>query len=282
MSCDIRKIPLGVGNCAKMPSLIKSMIITPDTFTATTANLSSKAFWQAAVKAAPGSRAHIWPYFDTFEDISEEAVYEDTPLSYLSVRDGNYRFKFGIAQSLCLHKAMFTHRASTGRAWLVDVNDEVICTQGSDGLYRGLSVQLLNTEKMMISDGSVRTKTPIVLALRNNRELDQNGYMFTAEWFTEVVRLKDVTIQIVSQSSSSIVVDVFTTCDNTPVIGLIAADFVLVDTAGASQSFTLTSSAGRYTLTATTSFVDGKLTLAAPASLSIDAYEHGTPVTIDV
>lgn len=282
MSCDLRKIPLGVGGCAKIPALIKSMIVTPDNFTATAANLSSKSFWQNAVKDEPSKRVHIWPYFDTFEDISEEAVYEDTPLSYLAVRDGNYRFKFGIAQSLCLHKAMFTHRASTGRAWLVDVNDEVICTVGADNLYRGLSIQLLNTEKLMISDGSVRTKTPVVLALRNNRELDQNGYMFTADWFSEVIRLKDVTLKLVSASTSTIVVDVVTTCDNSPVAGLIAADFVLKDNAGASQSFTLSSSGGRYTLSATNSFVDGTLTLVKPSLLSVEAYEHGSPITIDV
>lgn len=282
MSCNIRKIPLGTGTCAKLPAMIKSMIVTPDNFTATETNLSSKTFWQNAVKASPASRADFWPYFDTFENISEEAVYEDTPLSYLAVRDGNYRFKFGIAQSLCIHKAMFTHRSNNGRAWLVDVNDEVICTKGTDGLYRGLSIQLLNTEKLMFSDGSVKTKSPVVLALRNNRELDQLGHMFTADWFSEIVRLKDVTISVVSASSSSVVVDVYTTCDNVPVNGLVAADFVFKDNAGANQTFTLSpGSNGRYTLNGT-GFVDGTITLVPPASLSIDAYEHGTPVTVDI
>lgn len=283
MSCDVRKIPLGVGGCAKLPALIKSMVVTPDNFTATTANLTSKTFWQNAVKAAAESRANIWPYFDAFENISEEAVYEDTPLSYLAVRDGNYRFKFHIAQSLCLHKAMFTHRASTGRAWLVDVNDEIICTKGVDGLFRGLSIQLLHTEKLVFSDGSVKTKSPIVLALRNNREIDQNGHMFTAEWFPEVVRLKDVTIEVVSVTTTVLVVKVYTTCDNTPVSGLVAGDFVMKDNAGANQTFTFSAgSNGQYTLTSTGTFVDGTITLVAPASLSIDAYEHGTPTVVNV
>ncbi|GIV35400.1 MAG: hypothetical protein KatS3mg031_2935 [Chitinophagales bacterium] len=281
MSCEIRKIPLGVGNCIEMPSLLSSMIVTPDNFSVTEANLNSKTFWQNAVKADPSARIHVWPYFDMFENISEEAVYEDTPLSYQAVRDGNYRFRFSIAQGLCLHKAMFTHRAKSGRVFLVDVDGQVICTKGSDGLYRGLSIQLLNTEKLQFNDGSVTTKSPIVLALRNNKELDRDGYIFTSSWFYELVRLKDVTIEVVSVSASSIVVDVYVTCDKTAVNGLVAADFILLDSGGSAQTFSLSAGPnGRYTLSGT--FVDGTLTLKPPATLSIDAYEHGAPITIDV
>lgn len=281
--CNIRKVPLGVGNCAKMPQLISSMIWTPDSFTATETEVVSKTFWQNAVKAAEASRANIWPYFDTFENISQEAIYEDTNLSYLAVRDGNYRFKFGIAQGLCLHRAMFTHRAKNGRVWFYDNEGQLLATKGTDNKYRGLSVQLLNTEKLLFNDGSVVTKSPIVVALRNNVEVDKNGYVIDADWFTEVVRLKDVTLKVISASSSTIVVSVTVTCDGSAVNGLIAADFSILTTSGSSQSKTLSgSSNGVYTLSATGTFVDGTIDLVAPSVLSIDAYESSGAVTVDV
>jgi hypothetical protein len=272
--CDVRKVPLGIGECTKMPQLLTSMITTSDSFSATEEQVVSATFWQDAIKAGAASRANVWPYFDTMENVSEEAVYEDTPLSYQAVRDGNYRFKFGIAQGLCLHKSMFTHRAKGGRVWLFDNEGQLTCTKGTDGLYRGLSIQLLNTEKLIFNDGSVTTKSPVLVALRNNRELDQYGAVVTAPFFYELIRLKDVTLTVISADADDIVVSATVTCDGTAVAGLEAADFVVLDGDGVAQAKTLSEGAnGVYTLSATGSFVDGTVGLVAPSALSIDAYE---------
>src|SRR5690606_23372110 len=171
MDCNVVKKNLGLVTCNKLPQLIRGMITTPNTFSLTEAQALVAANWQNALIAEASERAHYWPPFINFENISEEAVYEDLPLGYLAVRDGNYRFRFGIKQNLCIHKAMFTHRSNQGRAFLYDTENQLIGTMDSNGNIRGLSIQLLHTEKMIFSDGSVSTKSPIVLALLDNKEL---------------------------------------------------------------------------------------------------------------
>lgn len=286
MDCNTRKTPLGVTRCNKLPAMPKSMIVTPIGFKFTAAQVASatlmEAALQAAILAGEATRVHCWPNFVSFENISEDAVYEETPLAYLAVRDGNYRFRFSLKESLCLHKSMFTHRANSGRAFLFDVENQLIGTLDSDGNFYGFTIQLLHTEKMVISDGSVSTKSPIVLALADNKELDAEGALVDAPYVNTVDKLTDVELTIVSATSSEIVVDAKITCDGSALNGLVLADFVLLDDAGAAQSIaTATEVDGRYTLTATTTFADGTLNLDDPDQLSIQAYEaQAVEVTI--
>lgn len=277
MDCNTIKKPLGVTRCNKLPAMPKTMITTALGFKFTAAQVASPALMEAALQAAilagQATRVHVWPNFVSFENISEEPVYEETPLAFIPVRDGNYRFRFGIKQSLCLHKAMFSHRASSGRAFLFDVENQLVGTTDSDGNFMGFTIQLLHTEKLMISDGTVSTKSPIVLALADNKELDESGGIVDAPFVNTVSRLTEVTLTIVSASETEIVVTVEVTCDGTPVNGLVAADFVLLDEDGDAQTITGASEEdGTYTLTGA-GLVDGTLNLDEPADLSVQAYE---------
>lgn len=272
-SCNIEKKSLGPGQCTQLPQMIRSMITTPQNFKFTAEQAGDpdllEAAIQAALIAAPSSRIHIWPFFDTMEVLSEETTYEDTPLSIQKVRDGNYRFRFGIAQSLCLHKKMYSHNAKTGRVFLFDNENGLTGMLDSDGNFMGLSIQLLNTEKIMFNDGSVVSKSPVYVALRNNKELDTNGAIVTADYFGNFRLLTDVKLTIISASDTEIVVSVTIECDGSAVNGLADADFVFVDENGDAQSIALGSEDdGVYTLTGT-GLVTGELSLVAPAANSL-------------
>lgn len=288
-SCDTVKKSLGVGQCTVLPQQIRGMITTPQNFkfTAEVANDQDalKAAIQAALIAVPANRIHIWPYFDLSEVLSEDTQYEDLPLGIQKVRDGNYRFRFGIAQSLCLHKKMYSHNSKTGRVFLWDTENYLTGMTDSDGAFKGLSIQLLNTEKLMFNDGSIVSKTPVYLALRNNKELDTNGAMVLADWFGDFNLLTDVELTIISAADDEIVVSVTIECDGTKVNGLEDADFILLDENGDVQNITgLTEEDGVYTLSGAGGWTSGTLNLKAPAALSVvatlslQAYE--TDVTI--
>jgi hypothetical protein len=273
MDCNVVKKNLGLVTCNKLPQLIRGMITTPNTFSLTEAQALVAANWQNALIAEASERAHYWPPFINFENISEEAVYEDLPLGYLAVRDGNYRFRFGIKQNLCIHKAMFTHRSNQGRAFLYDTENQLIGTMDSNGNIRGLSIQLLHTEKMIFSDGSVSTKSPIVLALLDNKELDKDGVIIDASFVNSLDRIVQAKLTIVSAADNQIVVDVTVDCDGTPLSGLVQADFILTDQAGEAQSISgATENNGRYTLTGT-GFESGTLELRDVADLTVEYYE---------
>ena len=277
LDCNITKKNLGLSKCNKLPSLIKSIITTPASFKLTPVQLltesATKTALQNALLAGIAQRIYLWPNFVGFENISQEAVYEVNALAYIPVRDGNYRFKFHIKESLCFHKAMYTHRANGGRAFLFDVENQLIGTQDDDGNFMGLSIQNLNTEKLMFSDGSVSTKSPILLALSDNKELDQDGAILDAAFVNTLTRLTDVTLEVVSASATTIVVKVFVTCDETPVNGLTDEDFVVLDAAGDPQTISgATEDDGTYTLTGS-SIDSGTIDLVAAADLSVPGYE---------
>lgn len=218
MACTVEdKKNLGLSNCNEFPGLLSGMIETNVDFAIPAATLASGAaavqtYLQDALLDPIADRIYYWPPFASFEDVSEEAVYQDTPLRYRKVRDGNYRFRFGISENMCLHKAMFTHRRNSGRVFLVDQDGNLIGTELSNGDFAGFSIALLNTEKLKFNDGSVASESPILVALSNNIELDKNGEMFDASSFiNELYRIVDVELTIVgSPSATTIVVDVAT------------------------------------------------------------------------
>lgn len=276
MACLDEKANLGFGRCGDLPGLIRGMITTPATFKLTEAEAQDQTEWQAALVAAASSRIFLWPMFSTVpEFIGTETTYEDTPVSYTHVLDGRYRWRAMISKSLCFHKAAFTHRSNNDRVWLIDSKNRLIGTYvGNNGSgvaqYAGFTLDLLNTENLMFNDGSVSTKTPIVIALKDPNEVNDSVYgahMISASFINLLAPLTDVVLTIVgSPTSSSVVVDVKVKCDNTPVTGLVTADFILTgETVTAAESATVP---GRYTLSGS-GFTTTTLTLDTPDNLSV-------------
>jgi len=294
MACNIEdKKNLGLVDCNEFPGLINGMIETNNNFVIPAADIAAGATTvlatlQAGMIAGAASRTYYWPPFASFENVSEDAVYQDSPLLYRRVRDGNYRFKFGISQNMCIHKAMYTHRRTNGRVIFTDQEGNLLLTKLSNGDYAGFSVALLNTEKLKFSDGSVATESPILIALANNAELDRNGVMFDASGFIgELYRIVDVNLVIVgTPTSSSIVVKATADCDGTPLSGLVVGDFLLVDDDDGlphtiSSAVESASIPGQYTLSGTL-FEDSVLSLKPAATLSVKAYEAISSVEVIV
>jgi len=133
MDCDVIKKNLGVTKCDRLPQLFRGMITTPLNFKITAANLATPALLQTAlqtaIEAGIANRIYLWPTFVGFESASEEAIYEETPLADLLVRDGKYRFRFHIKKNLCLHRAMFTHRGADQRVFFFDIENQLFGTE---------------------------------------------------------------------------------------------------------------------------------------------------------
>jgi len=291
MDCTTVKKNLGLQRCIKLPALPRSIITTPDDFFFTTEEMSTPALFktamQDAILAGVAERIYLWPNFVAFEDVSEEAVYEDTVLAVMPVRDGQYRFRFHIRENICVHKAMYTHRSNKGRAFVYDIEGQLTGTEDeATGNFYGLSIVMIHTEKLKISDGSVSTKTPIYVVLADNKELDLYGAIADASFINTVDRINDVAIEVSGAfAATDFDVTVKVECDQTPVTGLVEADFILTNTAGVVQTIeTVTELNGVYTITAPAGnpFEDGFLTLVAPADLTLTGYEVLTPLTVNI
>jgi hypothetical protein len=279
MSCVIEdKKNFGRSTCNRLPNLPSGMITTIDSLVIPKATLDDQdlllAFMNEKILL---KQAWYWPGFASFENISEEVIYEDTPLAYLPVRDGNYRFRFGIAENICIHKAMYSHRAlNAGRVILIDKENQWLLSEKTNGDGIGFGIQVLHSEKFLFNDGGVTSKSPILLALRNNKELDKSGILVPLDLYDTLYRIVDTELDVQSIADDEIVVKVQADCDKTPVLGLVTADFIFKDADGDLQTVTATSDGeGTYTL-AGTGFVDGTLTLRPPSTLTAKAYEAET------
>ena len=282
LDCSVVLKNLGLSQCNKLPGLIKGMITTPHTFSLSQTDAVDVTKWQDAILAAAGARIYLWPNFRDFKDSSEKAVYEETPLSSLKVRNGRYRFEVSVKESLCVHKAMFTHSGNaTQRVFLLDTQNQIIGSLNANGNVVGFDVELLNVEKMMFSDGKVSTKTPIYLVLSDNLELDQNGIIVDGSSIVpNLIRLTDVDVtQVGSATTSLIKVTVKTTCDGINVEGFTSADFQVYSSAGVQRTIsTVTYANGVYSLNSSVAFTVGDLVdLKAASALTIEGYESTGP-----
>src|ERR1041384_3307022 len=135
---------LGINRCVTMPQLPKQIITTPMGFEVTPLQAVDPTFWQTAITAGKATRIYVWPTVKSYENVSEEAVYEDTPLSSEFVRPGKYIFRLMFNDGLCTHRAMFSHNGGNQRIWFLDINNNLLGTEKANGNYAGLTVQLLN------------------------------------------------------------------------------------------------------------------------------------------
>lgn len=283
-TCVVDKKNLGVTKCTKIIGLPRYMIETPVDFKFTPEDMADLTTFRTALEALlygpVGQRGYLWPFFHAFENVSEAAVRQETALADLHVRDGKYRFRFHIAADLCLHRAMFSHRATQGRYFIGDIEGDMYGTTDEDGNFYGFNISLLNTEKLNISDGSVATTSPIYVVLSDNKELDRDGgSLAVGQVINTTARLTDVTLTVVgTPSATSLVVSVAVTCDGTPVNGLVLADFVKTGT-GTLDSVTEVD--GTYTFVAT-GMGDGTIDLDVPEDLSVKGYESVGAATINV
>lgn len=287
---------IGRSKLDKLPGLIKYAIVVPNAFELADADiLTASALTTAintALKAAYGSRAYLYPPFVKCEDMTEETVREESPLTKIRVRKGQYGYRFHVSKNMFLHKAIASHEyINEGRIILVDLEGKMLLTTKTNGKHTGFRIALLDPEKMDLSDGSNSTTSPIYCWLQDNKEWDDNGKLIDASLVMgDLVPLTDVTIELAAGdafAAAGFMVDVKNESDDTPVSGLLVADFVMVTADGVTLQVFDTAAEdantpGRYNLIPDTVFVDGTLKLRAASALTTAGYENPERLWLEV
>lgn len=274
--CNLIKKPLGLGNCPKMPGYFKRMFTTIQGWfipsaTIAAGNAAVIAFLQEAIL---NKEIYLWPQMFSSEDQSEETTYQTTPLGKRKVRDGFYEWLINFSDSMCSHKAMYTHRATNGRVLFIDTDNQLNGTEDESGNLYGYSMQMLNTEKMKPNTGDAVAMSPVRITLADNLELDRDGSLLQLSSLNTLNPLTEAKLTVISAEETEIVVDVVVACDGTPLSGLEAADFLVLDEDGEAivVSGAVEEPDGRYTLTVA-GLTGGTINLVAPDELTVEAYE---------
>ena len=134
---------------------------------------------------------------------------------------------------------MYSHRTTQGRVMFLDSENQLFLMENSAGDGAGFLIQVLHTEKLMFNDGSVASKSPFLLALANNKDIDKSGVVESFDTYSEITRLIDLKLKVIgAASATTVVADVMAECDATPIAGLVTADFKLLTAAGGPQVVT--------------------------------------------
>lgn len=286
-NCSVIKKNLGLSKCDNLPSVFKGMITAPDGFSLTPAEAADVANWNTAILGLVANRVYLWPWFKNFKDNSEKAIYEETDLGSMLVRQGRNRYNVEVKEALCVHKAMYTHGVnSSEKVFFIDSKNQIFGTLDSAGNFTGFDLQLFNVEKLMIGDGKNSTKTPIYIVLEDNTQMDLNGWVIDASSFiNDMLRVVDVELTIVSHTNTEIKFTVKAACDGTSLNGLVKADVKVSTALGVDVVYdTLAQDAATGVYTATkdaTDFVVGdKVNLVAASALTIQGFESTGAVAL--
>lgn len=284
LSCLNERRNIGVSSCKKLPQQPKGIITTPPGFSLSLADAADPVIWQAALLAAQGVRIYLFPPAKVFEDISEAAVYEETSLADIAVRDGRYKFRLQFQENLNLHIDMFSHKNFEGRAFIWDDKNQLTGTYDPVAdEFKGLTLSLLNPEKLKFNDGSAASKSPLYISFADNLELDEFGALIDGSFVNSLIRLTTVDVLVLAApapSATDFSVSVLSALDNEPILGLQTADFILLKADGTSQTVVgaVDNGDGTYALSGV-ALVTGTITLVTAATLSITGFESsGTAI----
>lgn len=291
VSCAGNVLNLGASTCKKSIKILKGIIKTSETYTITASDAASITQWQTDIKDTINARIILFPkWAKSFEDISSEQALEETPLAVMDTTPGQHRWNLGFVENFELHKAMYSHRNTEGRMFLVDIANQIWGTSDDEGVtLKGFTLDNLLPQKIKVSDGTISTKTIVGVYLADNTELDVRGFLVDAPFANSLIPLTSAVITIASSptpSATDFNFSVASKLDGTPVIGLVKDDLLFLTAAGDNQDSTLDTLTepaddGAYVVEGT-AMATGSLNLVLPSALTLDAWESTGAQTVTV
>ena len=286
MSCENKKT-IGVSDCKVLLQYLKGFAITDKDYTLTAADAADGSKWQSEIAEGNITLFPTWAF--SYENISSDAITEESPISMVEVNPGNYRLKFSFITDIKQHNAIYSWNNSAGRAFLIDTVNEIWgTTQDAGANVKGYLLDRINVEKLQLNDGTLVSKTIVNLYLTDNTEIDLRAQNIPASSFVNaLVPLSGATLAIQGSPSATEVIFTASTTNNNAVVaisGFTLTDVNLKDAAGVAQAGVsgLTESGvtpGLYTL-AGTGLVTGTLELTIPTL--VGPYKTDVAVTVTI
>lgn len=269
-------------SCNKPEGMVKMIILAKEGVSfASDSAATVKANWDALVQSKDILPI---PVAIMSEPSNEGAVYEQTPLGSMFVRDGRQEMKVSIASNHDLHaKIRSINSGNYTKVFWCYTSGIILGTRtaGEETIYP-FDLELLHAEYRTENDGSVGGKSPIHMTFADPREYQDYPAILAPSWnIFRLQPLTNVALTVVSASATSIVVDAYVPHANAgfkaPVSGLITVgDWLLTTSAGVVETVGGVTEnaqvAGRYTITGT-GYVTGFVNLKTPSTMTTKGFE---------
>ena len=277
--------------CNQSEGMLKMVIFAKDGVSLSTgAAAMTKSAWDALIQ---NMDIIPLPAAISTEPTNEGAVYEQTPLGSMWVRDGRQEMKININTNMDLHAKIRTLNSGLyNNVYYVYTSGVIAGTKiAGDVKFYPYALELLHVEYHTDNDGSVGGKTPVFISFSDPTEF-QDRPMYVKPTAFNPLRLeplKNASIEIVSASATTIVFNAY--IDHikyglkNPIEGLVAADMLLLKADGSSQTISgLVEDSlvdGRYTISGT-GLVTGTLNFKESSAMTTKGYASTGAVTVTI
>lgn len=195
----------------------------------TTFNPATQTFNQALIdQLVQDEKLIILPSHVEFANNTSETVYEDYQTGESSfVRYSPVDFLLTYQKGVCFSNSLFGLKSKAWDVLFVDFDsDQVSRIWGEEtttGLFRGFETNLVNLDSVVISDGSVATKTALRIQLSQK---GTSGYIARRSFltsdanisFSDISGVNDLTLNANDLSSSGVKIQVAEGCGKSQIV----------------------------------------------------------------
>jgi len=275
---DSNLLGTGVGNCPKLLGPDVMFILSEDTLTGTAAELKTKAFWDAKIKS---KEAFIFPLVREVEPQNVEATYFEAGdgSSYL-IKDEVRKTMYQFIENIVTHSGMKSYANRGWNIWYYTEQGYLRChTKGVDS-YEGLKASRFYVNAQTTQTFTDALHTPVIIEQADVNDWDMEYGVIQPDFDMkdlEGVFQADVVEVSSTQVTGTLTVNIKVSVKgtNTPLAGLLPADFNLIDESGATVTVdtAVESPSGTYAIVATDDATTGTIGLKDVVTIGTDNYQ---------
>ena len=267
----------GACSCKQiLGATIKAFYTTSDFEFTTKASAQTAADWTTAIQ-----NKYVYPLpmvLDVEDNSTEAGVYTGSLGRKIKSSNSIWGEKLFFDVTAFEYSRLFSFDGAKGRIFLVDIKGNGYGTSSDGTKIKGFEIASFDVFPYTVATGQGEIRRmAIAFELANYIEYTENIAVFEAQFADELTGLVDVSLTSTSWTTGGCTFTVTRDCDGSGVTGLVAADLVLVDDAGGSETITsiapVAGVAGSYTLVATLGADGYVLNLKTPAAMTTKGYE---------
>ena len=283
-ACSLGNIPnTGKSDCLNtLGAHVKVLLTLPDFEIDTLTNAKNEATWQEAIQ-----ERKVFPLWDVlgFENQSDDdGMFESsTGLRKIPTSQGNYQFEYHFVPPVFNMTSAYNFNGRRMRVVIIDGNNQVIGTTPDGTKFQGFDCYRVEVKKLIQAENlNEVARLPMVFELTKPSEYKEDLATFEASFAPDLQGLHDVDLAVVGSNPTTtddeITVTVKRKSDESPVIGLVADDFVCYKDGVA---FTISSAtpsafiAGQYLIDTAAVFAAAEyiVNLQEPDDMTTDGYQ---------
>jgi hypothetical protein len=281
----------GGKGCRFNPGIITGMVIVPQGGEfANEAAALVLANWNKNVNAVRQSIFYPLPKFDNFENTQDDPIFYEGDTERIDVRSGNIRFVGTYANlSLCYQKMLKSFNGGDWYAYFITQGGYILGKSNDGVKFQPFKIKFYADNQKFPANNGELYMTKVFVDITNPDEWGTKGMEVKPTAFDAATLegLTNVTLTLVSSSSTSAVVTIADNCEGAAISGLVVGDFILTDDVLGAESITsVTESStteGSYTFAWSTLGADDYiLNLKAPSAQTTKGYESTAAVTFTI